>query len=132
MLHLEGHTCPLVACIYLVLFLYLEGFLGGCTCGDIPLAILGRLTIFSLWSTPSSWHFAHLSMELVTLGFTCVDWLHASCGPLAILGWWLWSILLGRLFYCFLTHASWRVHLVSSSRWTLEHILPCQDILLYF
>jgi hypothetical protein len=124
-LELEEGLTWYIACIYLVFFLFLEHHLGGCTSGDIPLSILGVDHSFSLWSSPSSWHFTHSSFELVALGSTHVGWLHASCGPLAILGWLLWSILLGGLLYCFLTHASWRAHLVSSSRWPLEHILLC-------
>jgi hypothetical protein len=34
------------------------------------------LPLFS-WSTPSTWHLTHSSMELVTFKFTHVEWLHA-------------------------------------------------------
>jgi hypothetical protein len=88
----------------------------------VHLLFFGLTTSF-LWSTPSSWHFACSSMDLVALGFIHVGWLHASCGSLTIFEWLLWNILLGGLFYCFISHAPWRVHFVSFSRWILEHIL---------
>jgi hypothetical protein len=39
---------------------------------------------------------------------------------------------MGALFCYACMHAFWRVHLVSSSRWTLEHILPCLRYLIVF
>jgi hypothetical protein len=98
----EGHTCNLHPLTWSSSCFW-KHYLGGQwhTCGDIPLAILGVDHLFSLWSAPSSWHFAHSSMELAALEFTHMDWLHAFCEPLAILRWLLWSILLGGLLYFF-------------------------------
>jgi hypothetical protein len=52
---------------------------------------------------------------------TWIGYMHR--GPLVIFGGWLWSILLGGIFYCFISQAPWGPHFVSSSRWTLENIL---------
>jgi hypothetical protein len=60
-----------------------------------------------------------------------MDWLHASCGPLVIFGWLLWSIVLEGLFYCFIYHTTWKAHLVSSYRWTLSTSSKVEVILLY-
>jgi hypothetical protein len=92
---------------------------------------LGSWPHILLWSAPFTWQFAHSSMELVVLGFASVDSMHASCGPLSIFGGQLWSIHLGGIFYCYISHAPWRVHLVSSFRWNFEHILLVWRLILY-
>jgi hypothetical protein len=68
------------ACSCLVFFLFFDHYLGGCTCGDIPLAILGFDHIFS-------WGALHL---VGTLHIHPCSWLlwdsHMWCGPFAIFG----------------------------------------------
>jgi hypothetical protein len=62
-----------------------------------------------------------------------------TCGLVACILWtscnfWrrlLRSILLGGLLYCLFSHASWMAHLMSSPRWTLEHILLRGDLFYY-
>jgi hypothetical protein len=43
--YLEGYTWH-IACIYLVLLLYLELILGGCTCGDTSLFMEVYILLF--------------------------------------------------------------------------------------
>jgi len=70
----------------------------GLSYGDRPLAILGLDYFISCGALDL------LVMELVSLGFTHMDWLHAFSRPLAIFEGWLWNILLGGIFYCFVSH----------------------------
>jgi hypothetical protein len=97
-----------LACSCLVFFLYLEYCLGWHTCQYIPLAILG----FDHFISGGAFHLVgtlHIRPWSCLPWDSHVDWLHASCGPLAIFGWLLWSILLGGLLYFFISYTSWRL-----------------------
>jgi hypothetical protein len=123
-----------------------EHILGGCTCGDTSCNSWRYIFYYFMefWhgQNPNSPLFHWICLvEMVHLLFWCLitssctfihgvgclgfahGWLHASCGPLSIFGGCLWSIILGGIFYCYISHAPCRVHFVSSCRWTLKHIL---------
>jgi hypothetical protein len=136
--YLEGHTCGF--CMHTTWYsfyswrLFLEG---------------AHVEDFFLYFWKLSWRVHLWRLLFSILGFDHI----LSCGVLHLVGtlhihpWsfctltqllWitfyslrrcLWSILLGGLLYYLIIHASWRVswmvHLVSSSRWTLKHILLC-------
>jgi hypothetical protein len=106
--YLEGHKCH-IACSCLVLFLLLEHYLGGHTCGDGSLTISG-VDHFLSYGALHLVSTSHIHPWSWLPSDSHVDWLHASYGPLDIVRLLLWSILLGKSFYYFICHAPWRVH----------------------
>jgi hypothetical protein len=105
--------------------------LGGHSCG--------MMFYFLFWELTTSFlveHFIYLASctFIYEVGFLGVH----TCGLVACIlltsyYFWrsLWSILLGELLYVLFSHPSWRAHLVSFPRWTLEHILLCGELFYY-
>jgi hypothetical protein len=146
--YLEGHMCGF--CMLLLGLLSIFGdsswrvhmwkfllaifgdCLGGRTCGEMFYFLFWELTTSFLVECS-----IYLASCTFIHGVGCLG-IH-TCGLVACILWtscyfWrrlLWSILLGGLLYVLFSHASWRVHLVSSPRWTLEHILLCGELFYY-